>query len=222
MMPKLVLSELRHMKLLLSAALMTLASAVLYASPVSVTCGAPLRSSITSDSGSAASCTSFTNGYSYSDGGASATANVALQLGANGSDFSSLSTYQYAYAQQAPRQSTNSLFGPAAESSIAISYSSTLSTGGPVRSGYLQIEGYGYGANFHDGGASITSGILLGSGSPYQTEITCYSDSGYCTPGTGYYRENSLIPVTLGTSFTIEANGHTTNGASAFDGLSGG
>src|SRR5712671_6756557 len=153
------------MKTLLSATLLTIASAVLYAAPVSVTCGAPLSSSITSDSASAASCTSFTNGYSYSGGGASATANVALQLAANGSDFSSLTTYQYAYAQQAPRQSTNSLFGPAAETSITVSYSSTLSTEGPVRSGYLQIEGYGSGANFYDGGANMTSGILLGSGS---------------------------------------------------------
>ena len=210
------------MRPFLPAALLSIASAVLYGAPVSVRCGAPLTSSITSDSVSAASCSSFTNGYSYSGGGASATANVALQLAANGPDFSSLTTYQYAYAQQAPRQSTNSFFGAAAQTSIAVSYSSTLSTGGPVRSGYLQIEGYGYGANFNDGGASMTSGILLGSGNLYQTEITCYSNSSYCTPGIGYYTYNSLIPVTLGTSFIIEANGSTSNAAAGFDGLSGG
>src|SRR5436305_1229707 len=204
MISKLSLSELRHMKLFLPAALLTIASAALYSAPVSVTCGAPLLSSITSDSSLAASCTSFTNGYSYSGGGASAAANVALQLAANGSEFSSLSTYQYAFAQQAPRQSTNSLFGPTAESSIAVNYSSTLTTGGPVRSGYLQIEGYGFGANFWDGGATMTSGILLSSGSsPYQTEITCYSNSAYCIPGVGYYGYNSVAPSRLGTVCTI-------------------
>ncbi|MFL6450787.1 MAG: PEP-CTERM sorting domain-containing protein [Bryobacteraceae bacterium] len=143
-------------------------------------------------------------------------------LAASGSDFGSLSTYHYAYAQQAPRQSPDNLLTPAAQTSIAVSYTKALSTGGPVRSGYLQIEGYGSGAGFNDGGASMTSGILLGSGSAYQTEVTCYSYSSHCTSGTGYYTYNSLIPVTLGTAFTIEANGGTTNWASAFDGSSGG
>lgn len=209
------------MKSILPVALLTIASAAVHGAPVSVTCGAPLRSAISSSSQWSASCTSLTNGYSYSGGGASATANVGLQLAANGADFSSLTTYQYAYAQQAPR-SANSLFGPAADSSVAVTYNSTLVTGGSVRSGYLQIQGYGYGSNFYDGGATMTSGILLGSGSPYQTEITCSSNSGSCTPGTGYYNYYSLIPVTLGTAFTIEANGGTTNWASGFDGLSGG
>jgi len=216
------LSELRHMKLLVPAVLTLIASAVLHSAPITVTCAAPLSSSVTSGSTSAASCTSFTNGHSYSGGGASATANVALQLAANRADFSSLSTYQYAYARQAPQQSADDLFGPAAASSIEVGYSSRLSTGGPVRSGFLQIEAYGIGAGFHDGGASMTSGILLDPASPYQTEVTCYSNSGYCTPGTGYYTYNSLIPVTLGTAFTVEANGGTTDWASAFDGSSGG
>jgi hypothetical protein len=209
------------MKSLLPVAFLTIAAAVAYGAPVSVACGAPLRSAVTVNSASSATCTTLTNGYSYSGGGASATANVALQLAANGTDFSSLTTYQYAYAQQAPR-SGNSLFGPAANSSIAVSYSSTLVTGGSVRSGFLQLQGYGYGSNFHDGGATMTSGIVLASGSPYQTEITCSANSGSCTPGTGYYNYYSLIPVTLGTAFTIEANGGTTNWASGFDGLSGG
>src|SRR3954453_15340076 len=169
------------MKPLLPVAFLTIASAAVYGAPVSVTCDAPLRSAVTSGSALSATCTNLSNGYSYSGGGASATANVALQLAANGTDFSSLTTYQSAYAQQAPR-SANSLFGPAADSSIAVSYNSTLVTGGPVRSGYLQIEGYGSGSNFHDGGASMTSGIVLASGSPYQTEITCSSNATYCTP----------------------------------------
>jgi hypothetical protein len=210
------------MRLLVPAVLTMVASAVLHSAPVTVTCAAPLSSSVTSGSISAASCTSLTNGYSYSGGGASATANVALQLAVNGADFSSLSTDQYAYARQAPRQSADDLFGPAAASSILIGYSSTLSTGGPVRLGFLQIEAYGVGAGFNDGGASMTSGILLDPASPYQTEVTCYSNSGYCTPGIGYYTYNSLIPVTLGTAFTVEANGGTTDWASAFDGSSGG
>src|SRR5881227_4052163 len=103
------------MKSLLALALLTIPSAAAYGTPVSVTCGAPLSSAVTSDSALSASCTSFTNGYSYSGGGASATANVALQLAANDADFSSLTTYQSAYAQQAPR-SANSLFGPSADS----------------------------------------------------------------------------------------------------------
>lgn len=210
------------MRLLIAAAFTTIASAVVYGAPISVTCVAPLSSNITSNSASAASCTSLTNGYSYAGGGANATANVLLQLAGNGADFSSLSTYQTAYAQQAPRQSPSDLFGPAAGSSVAISYSSTLSTGGPVRSGYLQIEAYGVGASFYDGGATMTSGIILNAATPYGTEVTCYSNSASCTPGFGYYSHNSLIPVTLGTSFVIEANGRTTNSASGFDGLSGG
>ena len=210
------------MRLLVPAVLTMIGSALLHSAPITVTCAAPLTSSVTSGATSAASCTSLTNGYSYSGGGANATANVAVQIAANGANFSSLSTNQYAYAQQAPQQSVNDLFGPAAQRSIGVVYSSTLSTGGPVRSGYLQIEAYGTGANFHDGGATMTSGILFDSASPYQTEVTCYSNSGYCTPGIGYYTYNSLIPVTLGTSFTIEANGGTTNWASGFDGSSGG
>jgi hypothetical protein len=216
------LSELRHMRLLVHAVLTLVASAALHSAPITVTCAAPLSSNVTSGSTSAASCTSLTNGYSYSGGGANATANVALQLAANGAEFSSLSTYQYAYAQQAPRQSPDALFGPAAESSIAVSYSSTLSTGGRLRSGYLQIQAYGVGAGFHDGGASMTSGILLNSASPYETELTCYSNSGSCTPGMVDYAHNSLIPVMLGTAFTLEAHGQTANWASAFDGSSGG
>lgn len=210
------------MKSLLAATFLIIGSSVLYSAPVSVTCGAPLSSGVTSGSALAASCTSFTNGASYSGGGASASANVVLELAANGADFSSLSTYQNAYAQQAPRPSTDVLFGAAAQTTTAVNYTSTLITSGPARSGYLQIEAYGYGTSFYDGGATMTSGILLDSASPYQTEVTCYSNSGTCTPGTGYYSSHWLIPVTLGADFTIEANGGSTNWASGYDGLSGG
>lgn len=210
------------MKLVLPAALLTIGSAVLCGAPVSVTCGAPLTSSITSNSDLSAACTSLSNGYSYGGGGANANASVTLQIAANAANFSSLSTYQSTYAQQAPRQSQDDLFGPAAQTSIAVSYNATLSTGGTVRSGFLQIEGYGNGANFYDGGATMTSGIVPVSGSAYQTEITCYSNSSYCTPGVGYYMSNSLIPVMLGTAFTLEANGGSSNWASGFDGSSGG
>jgi len=86
----------------------------------------------------------------------------------------------------------------------------------------MEIGGYGSGAGFYDGGATMTSGVSLGSAAPYQTEITCYANSNYCTPGTSYYTFNSPIPVTLGTAFTLEANGGTTNWASGFDGRSGG
>src|SRR5690242_16553380 len=126
------------MKSLLPMAFLTLGSAALYSAPVTVTCAAPMGSPVASASDTAASCTSLTNGYSYAGGGANASANVAFQLAANGADFNSLSTYQSAYAQQAPRQ-PNSLFGPAADSSVAVSFSSTLTTNGAVRSGYLQI-----------------------------------------------------------------------------------
>ncbi|MFL6414104.1 MAG: hypothetical protein ACJ74Y_00320, partial [Bryobacteraceae bacterium] len=71
------------MKLLLPAAFLTVASAVLFGAPVSVTCGAPSISSVTSSSQLNANCTSFTNGSSYTGGGATATANVALELAAN-------------------------------------------------------------------------------------------------------------------------------------------
>ncbi len=209
------------MKLLLPATFLMIGSALLYSAPVSVTCGAPLTSSVTSDSSLSATCTSFTNGHSYSGGGATASASVVLQLAANAANFSSLVTSQSANAQQAPRQSQD-LFGAAAQTSIAINYSTTLVTGGPVRSGFLQIEAYGSGASFYDGGATMTSGIVPASGSAYQTEITCYANSSYCTPGTAYYLYNSLIPVTLGTAFTLEANGETTNWAAGFDGFSGG
>ncbi len=222
MTPKLRLSELRHMKSFLSAAFLTVGSAVLYSAPVTVTCSAPLSSSVTSTSNLNASCTSLTNGYSNLGGAARATANVTLQIAANGANFSSLSTYQSAYAQQAPPQSRNDLFGPGAQTSIVINYSSTLFTTGSTRAGYLQIQAYGYGDNFYDGGATMTSGIVSASGNPYQTEVTCYSNLSYCTPGTGYYTYNAFIPVTLGTAFTLEADGGTTNWAAAFDGFSGG
>lgn len=208
------------MKKLLTVALFVAAAALSFGAPITVSCSAPLSTGVTSSGASAASCTSYANGYSYSGGGANATANVALQLAANGSDFSSLSTYQSVYARQAPRQ-TNSLFGAPAASSISVAYSSTLSTDGPVRAGYLQIQGYGFGSNIYDGGASMTSGIVLGGNSGYQTAVTCYSNSSYCSPGTNYYG-NTLIPVTLGTAFTIQANGGTTDFAANFDGSSGG
>ena len=210
------------MKSLLPAAFLSLASALLYSAPVSVTCGAPLTSSVTSESSLSAACTSLSNGSSYSGGGATASASVVLQLAANGAGFNSLLTSQSAYAQQAPRQSQDDLFGPGAETSIALTYTATLSTGGSVRSGFLQIEGFGNGVSFYDGGASMTSGIVPASGSAFQTEITCYSNYSYCTPGTTYYMSNSLIPVMLGTAFTLEANGGTSNWASGFDGSSGG
>jgi len=68
----------------------------------------------------------------------------------------------------------------------------------------------------------MISGILPAGGSAYQTEITCYSNSSYCTPGTAYYMSNSLIPVTLGTAFTLAAKGGASNWASGFEGSSGG
>lgn len=210
------------MRLLLPAVLTMVASAVLQSAPVTVTCAAPLSSTVTSGSNLNASCTSLTNGYSDFGGAATAAASVALQIAGNGADFSSLSTYQSAFAQEAPPQSRGDLFGPAAQSSARINYSTTLYTGGSNRSGYLQVQAYGYGANFYDGGATMTSGIVAASGSPYQTQITCYSNSGYCTPGTAYYAYNQLIPVTLGTTFVLEANGATTNWAAAFDAFSGG
>src|SRR3982750_647772 len=131
------------MKLLVPAALMTIASGVLYSAPVSVTCGAPMSSSVTSDGTLAADCTSFTNGYSYSGGTAVATANVSLQLADNAAGYNYLFTDQSAYTQQAHRQAIDALSAPGAEASISVSYSRTLSTGGTVRSGYLQIDGYG-------------------------------------------------------------------------------
>lgn len=220
MKPKLTLSAL-HMKAFLSVAFISLTAAILQGAPmVSVTCSAPLSASVSSSGAGSAGCTSFANGQSYAGGGATATAQVNLQLATSAADFSSLSTYQSAYARQGPRPQ-NEPFGPAAGNFITINFSDTLVTAGASRSGYLQIQGYGSGASFYDGGASMTSGLLL-NGAAATTEISCYSNSSYCTPGTGYYNTYTLIPVTLGTAITIEANGHTNNSASAFDGSSGG
>ena len=202
------------------------ASAAVSGTPVvSVTCMPPLSAAVSSSvTATSATCNSFGNGVS-SAGGASASGQVNLLLAANAADFSSLSTYQYANAQQAVPQGPGGAVGAGATSSVTIAYSQTLVTAGTMRSGYVQLEAYGSGASFYDGGAFMTSGLTINTnpftGSPV-TEFACVSILSFCTPGSAYYDYHSLIPVTLGSMLTIEANGGTVNYASFLDGASGG
>src|SRR5947209_18977686 len=88
------------------------ASAAVSGTPVvSVTCMPPLSAAVsTSVTATSATCNSFGNGVS-SAGGASASGQVNLLLAANAADFSSLSTYQYANAQQAVPQGPGGAVG---------------------------------------------------------------------------------------------------------------
>jgi hypothetical protein len=110
---------------------------------------------------------------------------------------------------------------------VTIAYSQTLVTAGTMRSGYVQLEAYGSGASFYDGGASMTSGLRINTdpynGSP-ATEFTCVSSSELLHSGQRILRL-SLLAYSSDTginALTIEANGSTVNYASYLDGASGG
>src|SRR3954447_12088698 len=217
---------LKRMKVFSLFLFLSASAAVSGAPMVGVTCVPPLSAAVySSATPTSANCNSFGETNLNSVGGASATGQVSLVIAANAADFSVLSTYQYAYAQQGVPQGVSNGRGATGASSVTIAYSQDVVTAGTTRSGYVQIEAYGSGASFYDGGASMTSGLRINTdpynGSP-ATEVTCQSSLSYCTPGTRYYNRYSLIPVTLGIALTIEANGSTVNYASYLDGASGG
>jgi hypothetical protein len=100
-----------------------------------------------------------------------------------------------------------------AGSSDSLNYHRDISTTGPVRSGYIQIQTGGPGGfvTFAQGQLRLgfAGGPVVAPGSEYNgvyIEAQC-GDLG-CSPGNGYYGYYDRIPVTLGTAMTLEAVGN--------------
>jgi hypothetical protein len=157
----------------------------------------------------------------------SASGSVTLQLASNPADWSNLITHQQAMSVQGYPLDPNGNIGPATAASLTIDYAQDVITAGPQRAGYLQINvGQGTMGYFYDGHATMTSGFTTHPFSaPYTdqpyTQIQCGSNTGGCSPGSGYWSEYSRIPVTLGTSLTLVADGHLSNMAQYIDAQSG-
>lgn len=118
---------------------------------------------------------------------------VNLSLASDPSQYSSL----YAIERLAPT----------AGSTDVLDYHQAILTAGPERSGYLQIQTGGNG-----GFVTFSQGYLhLGfAGGPVDGGIEIEAACGPqgCSPGNGYYGYNNRIPVTLGTTMTLEAVGN--------------
>ena len=194
-----------------------LTSSGLFAAPVSVTCGS-LVQSITTDTGlTSASCASSTG--SFFGPHATANAQVILNLAGNGANWSTLTTEQSGVAIQGlpgPGQGS----GPGTEVHARINYSDLLTTAGPIRPGYLQLQFSGSVSYIYDGSGAITTGIVNINPNSSLPQFTC-EEYGGCT-GNAFLQHNLLIPFTLGKAFTIEASGYFDAYAYCNDGISGG
>jgi hypothetical protein len=196
-----------------------LAASGLSAAPVSVTCGSPYSTQpVTADAGfTSASCTSFNGGFSEPP--AAANAQVVLSLADNGADWSNLRTEQSGVAVQG-RPASGQGSGPGTEAHMLINYSNLLTTAGPLRAGYLQLQFSGSVGYIYDGTSAITSGIVNPNLNSPLPQFTC-AEYGGCT-GSAFLAHNPMIPFTLGQAFIIEANGYFDTYAYGNDGFSGG
>lgn len=214
------------------------ASTLSAASYVTVECGSPSGLPIsTTSTASATACSSFNGGLNYSSGdhlgGSSASGSVALTLAANPADYSVLTTSQNALAVQA--SPADSALGRGTAASIVISYSTTITTSGPERQGYLQIspDSTATDQRYYSGGSHMTSGLDITpilDGHYYDpnrpvTELACATsdDPGVCNPSPNYLQNYMpFIPVTLGVPIAVVANGRTDDYVDAGEGMSGG
>ncbi len=206
------------MKVLISfLALLTASS--LFAAPVSVSCGSPYSSQpVTTDAGSSSvSCGSFTGNSLQAH--ANAQAQVILSLSGDGTGWSTLRTEQSAVTVQG-RPGPGQGSGPGTEAHTRIDYSTLLTTAGPLRAGYIQLQFSGSVDYIYDGTSAITSGIVNTNPNSSLPQFTC-SEYGGCT-GNSFLARRSMIPFVLGQAFTIEANGYFDNYAYGNDGFSGG
>lgn len=228
-----------HMRVsYLSLAGLVAASTLSAASYVTVNCGSPsgLPVSVTSTATST-SCSSFDGGTNYSSGnhlgGSAASGSVVLTLADNPAEYSLLTTSQNAVAVQAsPPELT---LGRGTAATIVISYSSTITTGGLERQGYLQIspDSTAINQSYYSGGSQMTSGLDINPivrGVYYDpnrpvTEVACatgYTTTG-CNPSPNYLQNYTpLIAITLGVPITLVADGSTYDYVNAGEGMSGG
>jgi hypothetical protein len=222
----------------LSLVSLVAASTLSAASYVTVECGSPSELPIsTTNSASTTSCSSFNGGTNYSSGdhlgGSAASGSVVLTLAANPANYSVLTTSQNAVAVQASPSELSLGRGTAA--SIVISYSTTITTSGPERQGYLQIspDSTATDQRYYSGGSHMTSGLDItpivdahyyDPNRPV-TEVACTTgdSTGICNPAPNYLQNYMpFIPVTLGIPITVIANGRTDDYVDAGEGMSGG
>ena len=222
----------------LSLASLVAASTLSAASYVTVNCGSPSELPVsTTSTATATSCSSFDGGTNYWNGshlgGSSASGSVALTLAANPADYSALTTSQNALAVQ-PSPPELAL-GRGTTASIVIDYSSTITTSGPERQGYLQIspDSTATDQRYYSGGSHMTSGLdITPIVDPHYydpnrpvTELSCATSDGpgVCDPSPNYLQNYMpFIPVTLGVPITVVANGRTNDYVDAGEGMSGG
>jgi hypothetical protein len=217
------------------------ASALSAASYVTVNCGSPGGLPVfTAATANATSCSSFEGGANFPNlssgnpfGGSSASGSVVLTLAGNAAEYSVLTTSQHALAVQA--SPADSALGRGTAATIAISYSSSITTSGPERQGYLQIspDSNEINQSYYSGGSHMTSGLDINPivGSFYYdpnrpvTELACstgYTTTG-CNPSSNYLQNYTpFIAITLGVPITVVANGSTDDYVDAGEGMSGG
>ncbi|MFL6448720.1 MAG: PEP-CTERM sorting domain-containing protein [Bryobacteraceae bacterium] len=102
----------------------------------------------------------------------------------------------------------------------SVNWTQAITTAGPVRSGYFQIQTGGDGGSLAGAGGTLVTGFAGGPvtmidpqyGNTATVDIAAHCHSGglngECSPGNGYYGHYNLIPVTLGTSITLESVGN--------------
>lgn len=144
---------------------------------------------------------------------------VQLRLASNPASFSSLDTLGSSLVQY------SNLTNTSASTNVSIQYQASILTAGALRPGYLQITHTEIPNFFYNGEATLTTGFTLyPQFDPVNpiTLLSCDSRNG-CSPGVGYYSNlHSLIPVTLGSTLTLESLGVLSNQAGFVDGQSGG
>jgi hypothetical protein len=192
-----------------------------FASPISVQCGA--TPSYSSD-GLSATCDALDSNY-IQTGKAGGRISLSIGLSQNSaSGFYSLSEHVETFVFEGRPTNPGSVFGPGWSVSGSIDYSQTFNTGGPARQGYVYLQSSGTHFFSYNGGQALTLGFLNGTlaGVPAGviTEADCSGRLQPCGLNPAYYQ--NPIPVTLGTDMTLVARSSVGDYASSGDGISGG
>jgi hypothetical protein len=173
-----------------------------------------------------ATCDSVSSADSCSTGNSSAAGRVTLALAADPSQWSTLTTYQGVsdddYDSRPPVETTHS-------SAVTVDWSQLLTTAGPIRDGFLQVQASARGGNPYNGEIRMDMGFDISQNAgdqPYGdfhgTWLSCSARFAFDCDPSNLYSHLGYPSVTLGTTMNLMADGTASSSAGLNEGMSRG
>jgi PEP-CTERM motif len=171
-------------------------------------------------------CDSVWSLDSCSTGHSSAGGRVTLTLAADPSQWSTLTTYQGVsdddYDSRPPVETTHS-------SAVTIDWSQLLTTAGPARDGFLQVQASAEGGNPYNGEIRMNMGFDISQdalsqayGGFHGTWLSCNARFASDCDASNWYSHLGYPSITLGTTMNLMAQGGAINSAGLNEGMSRG